>query len=223
MRPARKFSTDEDVLSRQHGGRKATVAMEIQRQKQIFAADAGNAIDVAVVCQVERADALVGVEPHRRSAQARQAIDLLIRAQFHIVEAPIVCVVTKETASAKPSRAEEPLAGQRSSDEVALAAEPGLARPAGDTGNLNIPLENDEPRPAIGPSFRHLVGIRRKRRQRALWGGRSNTRRLRRKPRRLALAADLIRCRRPQVRAVPLEAAGAGNGWGYGRESVAVD
>jgi hypothetical protein len=32
VRPARKFSTDDDVLSRQHRGRKATVPMEIQRK-----------------------------------------------------------------------------------------------------------------------------------------------------------------------------------------------
>src|SRR5262245_7596260 len=117
--------------------------MEIQRKSQIFAAGAGNAVDIAIACQVERAGALVGVEPHQRSAEARQAIDLLIRAQFHIVEASIARVVTKETAGAEPSRAEEPLAGQRSADEVAVAAEPGLARPAWDTGNLNIPFEND--------------------------------------------------------------------------------
>jgi hypothetical protein len=94
VRPARKFSTDEDVLARQHGSRKAPVRMEIQRQKQILTAGAGNAIDIAVACQVERADAFVGVEPHQRSAKARQAIDLLIRAQFHIVEASIARVVT---------------------------------------------------------------------------------------------------------------------------------
>ena len=96
-RPARKRPTGEDVLSRQHGSRKAPVRMEVQRQKQIFTAGAGNAIDIAIACQVERADALVGVEPHQRFAKAGQAIDLLIRAQSHIGEASILATGSRSS------------------------------------------------------------------------------------------------------------------------------
>src|SRR6266851_5529766 len=80
----------DHMLSRQHGSRKASVRMKVQRKMQIFTAGARDAVDIAIACQVERADALVGVEPHQRSAKARQAVDLLIRAQFYIVEASIL-------------------------------------------------------------------------------------------------------------------------------------
>ena len=67
----------DHVRLRQHRRRKTPVRMEVQRQNQIVTAGAGNAIDLAIARQVERADALVGVEPRHRSAKARQAIDLL--------------------------------------------------------------------------------------------------------------------------------------------------
>src|SRR5712664_1059096 len=79
QRPPFVASAGDDVFSRQHGRRKAPVLMEVQRQNQIVTAGAGNTIDIAIACQMERADALVGVKPHHRSAKARQAIDLLIR------------------------------------------------------------------------------------------------------------------------------------------------
>src|SRR5207244_820216 len=106
----------------------------------------------------ERADALGGVEPHQRSTKARQAIYLLIGAQCHLVEASILvpAVVPEMRVRGEPPRAEEPLAGQRGADEIALAAERGLT-PARDAGNLDVPLEDDDPRPAIRPSLRHFV------------------------------------------------------------------
>jgi len=48
VRPARKRPTDEDVLSRQHGGGKAPIRVEVQCQKQILAAGAGNAFDIEI-------------------------------------------------------------------------------------------------------------------------------------------------------------------------------
>ena len=86
VRPARKRPTVKDVLSRQHGSGKAAIPVEVQSQTQIFAAGARNAIDIEIACEVETADSLVGVEPHQRPARARQAVDLLIPAQFHVVE-----------------------------------------------------------------------------------------------------------------------------------------
>ena len=85
QRPPFVTLAGDDVLSRQHGRREAPVLMEVQRQNQIVTAGAWNAIDLAIARQSERADALLGVEPRHRSAKARQAIGLLIRAQFHIV------------------------------------------------------------------------------------------------------------------------------------------
>src|SRR6266436_2304055 len=190
------------MLSRQHGSRKASVRMKVQRKMQIFTAGARDAVDIAIACQVERADALAGVEPHQRSAEARQAVDLLIRAQFYIVEASILAsaVVTEERAGAEPPCAEKPFAGQHRADEVTLALEPRLTEAAWDAGNLDVPPEDDKPRPAVRPSFCHLVSIRRKPRQHPLWRGGANTRGcICNKPGRLALAADLVRSGGPQV------------------------
>jgi hypothetical protein len=84
VRPARKRPTDEDMLSRQHGGGKAPIRVEVQCQSQILAAGAGNTIDIEIARQVERADALVETEPHQRSAKTRQAIDPLdLRPMSH--------------------------------------------------------------------------------------------------------------------------------------------
>jgi hypothetical protein len=77
QRPAFVALAGDDVFSRQHGRRKAPVLMEVQRQNQIVTAGAGNTIDIAIACQMQRADALVRMKPHHRSAKARQAIDLL--------------------------------------------------------------------------------------------------------------------------------------------------
>src|SRR5436190_2774304 len=200
--PARKFPANEDMLSRQHGSRKASVRMKIQRKMKIFTAGARDAVDIEVARPVEGADALVGVEPNRRSAEAGQAVDLLIRTQFYIVEASILAsaVVTEERAGNEPPRAEKPLAGQHRADEVTLAVEPSLTDPAWDAGNLDVPLEDDKPRPAISPSFRDLVAICRQRRQHALWCGGTKARRpISERLRRLACAADFVRGLRPQV------------------------
>src|SRR5262249_5777176 len=147
MRPARKSPTGQHVLSGQHGSRKAPVRVEVQGPMQILAAGAGNAIDIEIPSQMEAADALVGVEPHHGPAQARQFIDLLIRAQLHIVEASILAspVVAKAGVRGESSCAEEPLARQRAADEVALAVEGGLA-PAWNASNLNVRFERHHPR-----------------------------------------------------------------------------
>jgi hypothetical protein len=112
VRPARKRPIDEDVLSGQHGGGKAPIRVEVQRQMQIFAAGAGNAIYIDIARQVESADALVEVEPHQRSAKTRQAVDLLIRAQCHTMETPILASKPVHDAGVRgePPRAENPLA-----------------------------------------------------------------------------------------------------------------
>ena len=109
-RLARKRPTVKDVLSRQHGSGKAAVPVEVQCQTQIFAAGARNPIDVEITCQVETTDSLVGVEPHQCPARTRQAIDLLIRAQFHIVETSILAapVVSETGVRGEPPRAENP-------------------------------------------------------------------------------------------------------------------
>jgi len=54
----------DHVAARQHSSRKASVRMKVQRDMQIFSAGARNAVNIAIAGQVERADALVGVEPH---------------------------------------------------------------------------------------------------------------------------------------------------------------
>src|SRR5229473_2382085 len=115
------------------------------------------------------------MEPHQRSAKARQAIDLLIRAQFYVVEASVLTSppITEAGVRGEVPCAEVPLARQRAADEIALAVEPSLA-PARDAGNLDVPLEDDDPRPAIRPSFRDRVSVRREGRQHALWRGRAN-------------------------------------------------
>ena len=114
VRPARKHPTGKDVLSCEHGSGKATIPVKVQRQTQIFAAGAGNAIDIEIARQVKQADAPVGMEPHQSSAKTRQAIKLLIRAQFHIVESSILAssVVTETGVFGEPPRAEDPLASQ---------------------------------------------------------------------------------------------------------------
>src|SRR5262249_3843830 len=126
------------MLSCQHGNRKAAILVEVQRPMQLFAAGAGNAVDIAIGRQKQRADALVGMKPYQCSAQARQAIDLLIGAQFHVIEAPVLLspVVAKERVCAEPSHTELPLAGQRCADKTALATEPSLASAARNAGNL---------------------------------------------------------------------------------------
>src|SRR6516225_11536329 len=202
-RPARKNPTRKDVLSRQHGSGEAAVLVEVQCPMQIPAAGAGNAVDVAISCQVQRAGAPVRVKPHQRSAEARQAIDLLISTQFHVVKAPVLLppVVTKERVGAKRSRAKLLLARQRRADETAVSTEPGLAPAARDAGNLDILLEDDEPWSAIGPSFRHLVSIGRKCRQHALWcGGANACRRIGNNSRRLARSTDLVGRAGPEIR-----------------------
>src|SRR6266481_9048211 len=141
------------------------------------------------------------MEPHQRSAKARQAIDLLIRAQFYVVEASILASppIAEAGVRSEAPCAEVPRARERAADEVALAVEPSFAS-ARDAGNLDVPLEDDDPGPAIRPSFRDRVCIRWEGRQHALWRGRANAcRRIGDGSRRLAFTADLVRSGCPQV------------------------
>src|SRR5262249_6466707 len=144
--PARKRSTADDVLSRQGRGRNASVGMEAHRH---IVAGAGNTIDVLIACQAEASQALLRVEQHHCSTAARQAIDLLISTQLHIVDTPVLlsAVVTDERAGAESARAELLLARQRDASQLARAAEPRLA-PARDTRKIDILLEDDDARPA---------------------------------------------------------------------------
>src|SRR5581483_3037220 len=152
-RSARKAAAGDAVIFRQHGGRQAAILVEVQRDVQILAAGAGNAVDVAICGEVQGADAPVGVKPDRRAAEAGQAVDLLIAAECHVVKAAVLLrpVKAKERVCAKPSRAELPLSRQRCADQATVASEPGFAAAAGNAGHLDILPEGDEPRPAVRP------------------------------------------------------------------------
>src|SRR5262249_10930737 len=133
----------------------------------------------------------------------RQAIDLLISTQLHIVDTPVLlsAVVTDERAGAESARAELLLARQRDASQLARAAEPRLA-PARDTRKIDILLEDDDARPAVRVLFPHLVGIRWKRPQQAFWRSQRDTLGRVCDKLRLALAANFVGRSSPQVHGV---------------------
>src|SRR5262245_11616959 len=168
------------------------------------AAGAEDALNVAIACQLETAEALVRVEHDECSAAARQAVDLLILTQAHIAEVPLLVApeVPDNGARTEPSGANGVLTRQRDGNRLTPTIEPSLV-PARDTGDVNLPLEDNAPRPAIGISLPDLIGIRRNRSKQTFWGNRGGAGpSILNEGWQLARAAHLARCRRSQVHGV---------------------
>src|SRR5262245_51075230 len=120
-----KRSADEDVFTRERGDRKSPVLVETHLQ---VAAGAEDALNVAIACQLETAEALVRVEHDECSAAARQAVDLLILTQVHIAEVPLLVApeVPDKGPRSELSAANGVLTRQRDANWLTPGIEPSL-------------------------------------------------------------------------------------------------